>query len=65
MSSSPAPSQVDLAGFKLVSEVLRAARRWGSQSDASSDMKRSTPSTRFDQLPAGSAVDRWQDEGGR
>jgi hypothetical protein len=42
MSSSPAPSQVDQSGFKPVREVLRAAGRRGSQSDASSDMKRGT-----------------------
>jgi hypothetical protein len=40
MSSNPAASHVTPAGFKLVREVLRSAGLRGSQSDASSDMKR-------------------------
>ena len=40
MSSNPAAPHVESAGFKLVREVLRSAGLRGSQSDASSDMKR-------------------------
>lgn len=40
MSSNPAASHVTPAGFKLVREALRSAGLRGSQSDASSDMKR-------------------------
>ncbi len=40
MSSNPAASHVEPTGFKLVREVLRSAGLRGSQSDASSDMKR-------------------------
>ena len=94
MSSNPAASHVDPADFKLVREVLRSAGLRGSQSDASSDMKRDASlflsaafrngvrtesallhslanrkqsSTRvsLDPQSKDSAVDRWQDEGGR
>ncbi len=94
MSSNPTASHVDTAGFRLIRQVLRSAGLRGSESDASSDMKRdaslflsaefrsgvrtksallhslanrkrsSTPAS-FDPQPEGSAVDRWQDEGGR
>ena len=94
MSSNPAASHVEPAGFKLVREVLRSAGLRGSQSDASSDMKRDASlflSTEFrrgvrtksallnslanrersstraslDPQSKSSAIDRWQDEGGR
>lgn len=94
MSSNPAAPHVEPAGFKLVREVLMSAGLRGSESDASSDMKRDAAfflsaefrsgvrtklallnslakrqqsSTRasLDPQPEGSAVDRWQDEGGR
>jgi hypothetical protein len=94
MSSNPAASHVHPAGFKLVREVLRSAGLRGSESDASSDMKRDaslfltaefrsgarTKSALLNSLAnrkrcatvaildlqsKGSAVARWQDEGGR
>jgi hypothetical protein len=40
VSSNPASSQVDPAGSSLVREVSGSAGRWGSQSDASSELKR-------------------------
>jgi hypothetical protein len=40
MSSTPAASHFDKAGFKLVREALRTAGLRGVDSDASSDMKR-------------------------
>lgn len=40
MSSNPAASHLEPAGFKLVREVLKFAGLRGSESDASSDMKR-------------------------
>lgn len=40
MSSNPAASSIDLAGSKVVREVLKSASHWESQLNASSDMKR-------------------------
>ncbi len=40
MSSNPAASSIDLAGSKVVREVLKSAGHRKSQSNASSDMKR-------------------------
>jgi len=40
MSSNPAASHVEPAGFKLVREALKSSVLRGSVSDASSDMKR-------------------------
>lgn len=92
MSSNPAAPHVEPAGFKLVREVSRSAGLRGSESEASSNMKRDTSllsefrsgvttksallsslakrqqsSTRasLDSQPKCSAVDRWQNEGGR
>ncbi|RAX39376.1 hypothetical protein DQ393_22050 [Rhizobium tropici] len=94
MSSNPAASHIEPAGFKLVREVLRSAGLRGFRSDATSDMKRDASlflSTEFrwgvrtkSALPSSlanrkqsstrasldpqfksSAIDRWQDEGGR
>ncbi len=51
MSSNPAASSIDLAGSKVVREVLKSAGRRESQSNESSDMKR-------DASPILSAVSR-------
>lgn len=40
MSSNPAASSIDLAGSKVVREVLKSASHRESQSNARSDMKR-------------------------
>ncbi len=94
MSSNPAASHAEPAGFKLVRKVLMSAGLRGYESDASSEAKRDASlfllaefrsgvrtksallsslakrqqsSTRasLDPQPEGSAVDRWQEEGGR
>lgn len=44
MSSNPAASSIDLTGSKVVREVLKSAGHRGSQSGASSDMKRAASS---------------------
>lgn len=93
MSSNPA-SHFGPSGFQLVRQVLRTVGLRGSESDASSDMKRDASLFLSDEFRSGvrtksallnslanrnrsadgsgshpramgSALDRWQDEGGR